>query len=293
MLILEQARQRNLLIKIAHAVIEDGLEMDKDFGEKDLVEKFYFKKSDVKDFKGKIFDEGSILKEVKDRVNLYIENHKENKNYKEEEKFEDLYFKLDNYFKTHNSDEDKFQQDIVTAKEIAIKLHWKYLPLYTEQFMVNNGVLPEESPEYYYNHFHAIEDLYRYIFTENKLNWRSIDGDINLDKVLKFKVYTTRWGHYDNYRIKRTYDGWFVSHISINGNSEKNGEGALLDNLNHDSVVFPVEGVKYALEVLWNEADTTSMTLEQLQRRIDEIALWIEEVEKVTHKFQPDWCGYY
>lgn len=124
-------------------------------------------------------------------------------------------------------------------------------------------------------------------------DWKSVEGDINLDKDMKFKVYTTRWGHDDIYTIRRTFKGWDVRHIGINGETEKNGRGALESNLEHDSICYPKEGVEYAFQTLWQEADTTSMSIEELQSRIQDIADWISEVEKVTHQYQPDWCLYY
>lgn len=291
---LEQARLRNLIIKIAHAVIEDRLDLNMSFEDGDIFKKLYFKRSDLKKHRKTIFENKFILEEIKEKVNLYIKKYEESFKCNEEERFKNLYFELDSYFKTHNSDEMKFKQNIKEATDIATRLHWKYLPIYVEQFIVNNGVLPEDQLGYFYNHFHAIEDLYRYIFTDNKIDWKSIDGDINLDKEMVFRVYTTRWGHHDNYTIKRTISGWFVEHLMANnGESEKNGEGALLEKLDHDSVAYPTEGVKYALEMLWNEADTTEMTVAELQKKLNEIALWIEQVEKVTHEYQPDWCGYY
>lgn len=39
---------------------------------------------------------------------------------------------------------------------------------------------------------------------------------------MSFKVYTARWGHEDTYTIRRTYEGWYVRHISIKGKTEKN-----------------------------------------------------------------------
>jgi hypothetical protein len=291
---LEQARLRNLIIKITHAVIEDKLDLNINFEDGDVFKKLYFKRSDLEIHRKDIFKNNFILEEIKEKVNLYNKKYQESFKYNEEERFKNLYFELDSYFKTHNSDEMKFKQNIKEANDIATRLHWKYLPIYVEQFIVNNGVLPEDQLGYFYNHFHAIEDLYRYIFTDNKIDWKSIDGDINLDKEMVFKVYTTRWGHYDNYTIKRTLNGWFVEHLMANnGDSDKNGDGALLEKLDHDSVAYPTEGVKYALEILWNEADTTEMTVEELQKRLNEIALWIEQVEKVTHEYQPNWCGYY
>lgn len=51
---------------------------------------------------------------------------------------------------------------------------------------------------------------------------------------MSFKVYTARWGHEDTYTIRRTYEGWYVRHISIKGKTEKNWAGAVESNLDHD-----------------------------------------------------------
>lgn len=134
--------------------------------------------------------------------------------------------------------------------------------------------------------------MYKIILGEYKYKL-SYRGDINLDYKLNFKVYTRRWGHYDNYSIARTITGWKVSHLSYNGNDEKDGSKYLLKSLDHDSVVYPEDGIKYALVTLWNMADEEEMSVEELQIKLQEIADWISEVEKVTGATQPSWCGYY
>lgn len=168
------------------------------------------------------------------------------------------------------------------------------VPIYPEQYIANSNIIHEESLKEYYDHFHPLEDLYRYIFEGSKISWKSTYGDINLNKEISMEIYTTRWGHYDNYRIKRTLDGWGISGLhSGNVKCAKDGEGALTDLLKHDSVCYPEEGLKYAMELLWNEADSTEMKMEELRRKISDIAEWINEVEKVTHQYQPEWCNYY
>jgi hypothetical protein len=97
-------------------------------------------------------------------------------------------------------------------------------------------------------------------------------ASINLNRELTFKVYTCRWGHYDYYKVERKTKGWYVSHIAINGLSEKDGTGALLMNLDHDSVFYPENGVKYALETLWKLADETEMEVSDLQDKLQQIA---------------------
>lgn len=89
-------------------------------------------------------------------------------------------------------------------------------------------------------------------------------GDETLDKKMSFEVYTRRYSHKDAYSIKRTVDGWYVSHISINGGCNKNGVGALFDNLKHDCVFFPKDGVEFALETIWSLAEEGSLTIEEM-----------------------------
>ena len=113
-----------------------------------------------------------------------------------------------------------------------------------------------------------------------------------LGKRLTFKVYNRRWGHADTYGITRTIEGWNVSHIT-NGKSEKDGDGTLIANLNHDSIFFPEEGVKYALSKLWEQAEDGELTLSELQKRLQQVADWISIVEKAVGEGQPDWVGYY
>ncbi|MBU3072832.1 hypothetical protein [Clostridium estertheticum] len=301
----DRARIRTLKIKITHAVIE-GASVGSDFTIDEIKKQFYFKDSDLKNYLPKLFEKQNLnivsetfkLKEIilKD-IELYVENYNDVLN----EKLTDLefnlktvYLKMKDYYENNNDDSEVLQRLIEEGTGIAIKLHWKYVPIYPEQYIINSNIIPEESLKEYYDHFHPLEDLYRYIFEESKISWKSTYGDINLNKEISMEIYTTRWGHYDNYRIKRTLDGWGISGLhSGNVKCAKDGEGALTDLLKHDSVCYPEEGLKYAMELLWNEADSTEMKMEELRRKISDIAEWINEVEKVTHQYQPEWCGYY
>lgn len=67
----------------------------------------------------------------------------------------------------------------------------------------------------------------------------------------------------------------------------------MIDNLDHDSIQYPKEGVRYAFQTLWYLADEDEMSIEELQIKLQEIADWISAVEKATGEFQPDWCDYY
>lgn len=67
----------------------------------------------------------------------------------------------------------------------------------------------------------------------------------------------------------------------------------MFDNFLQDSIFYPEEGVKHALKILWKMADSQEMSTEQLQKKLQEIAYWISNIEKTTKKFQPEWCYYY
>lgn len=294
MITLKDARKRNLIMKVTNAYVRGQFDINMQFKSEEIQEKLYFKNSDIVNYMDDIFENGLVKHDIKEKIEKYAKLHNEYKGYKEEEEFKRLYSSLERYFINNSKNGELYTEDMSQAVIIAEKLHWKYLPIYFEQFICNREIIPEDDLSEFYNHFHAIEDLYRYIFTDDKIDWKSLDGDINLNKRLKLRVYTTRWGNNDYYSIMRTIDGWEVDHLTANnGKCKKNGEGSLINKLNHDSVCYPEEGLKYALEVLWEEADTTSMTIEELQKKLDDISLWIEKVEIATHQYQPEWCGYY
>lgn len=297
----KKVRQRNLLVKLFNAYTQDNSVLTRSFTQDELRKQLYFKESDIiYNAMGILERDGNVFKLTENTVKKLLEFEQfRDKSKKEleannsiETEFKGIYTKLKSYFAAYMQEKNIYENNMPRAIELAKILHWIYLPIYSEQMIENRGIIPENNLEDYYNHFHSIEDLYYEISGLGK-KWNSIEGDINLNKELWFKVYTSRWGHHDNYRIKRTSDGWYVEHISINGPSKKNGEGALEANLEHDSVVYPKEGVQYALETLWNEADESEMNIEDLQYKLQQIADWISEVEKATHKYQPDWCGYY
>ena len=78
----------------------------------------------------------------------------------------------------------------------------------------------------------------------------------------------------------------------MQGECKKNGEGGLFMNLEHDSVFYPKDGVQYALEKLWEDADEGEIDFEELKKRVQQIADWISAVEKSINA-QPEWVYYY
>ncbi|PRA00609.1 MULTISPECIES: hypothetical protein [unclassified Paenibacillus] len=296
-----KARQRNLQLKMVRQYVAEQFQLNDKFTEDQIIMKFYFRQSDLtsslkhffekkgdrytfkKGIRDKIFSISNIHNTLKNEpssdelVNDYLENFKS---------FSEQY--LNNIFDGSNIYDD-FYKKYQSSFE---KLHWISLPEYEENMMINSSLLPEDNIEQYYNHYHTLEDLYNVLNGTLKPD-NSFKGDINLNNRLSFRVYSRRWGHEDTYTIQRRIDGWHVQHLSINGLSDKDGSGPLLMNLDHDSIQYPKEGIKYALNVLWNLADETAMSVEELQIKLQEIALWISSVERVVGDYQPDWCSYY
>jgi len=63
--------------------------------------------------------------------------------------------------------------------------------------------------------------------------------------------------------------------------------------LRHDCIFFSEDGVKHALENLWDLADENEMSVEELQEKLQQIADWISIVEKTVGESQPEWVRYY
>jgi len=55
-----------------------------------------------------------------------------------------------------------------------------------------------------------------------------------------------------------------------------------------EEICYPKQRLEFEFEILWKESDTTSMSINELQNRIKDIADWISKVEKITCKYQPN-----
>lgn len=164
------------------------------------------------------------------------------------------------------------------AREIASKIHWKILPEYEEYMMVNGGYYPSDDTEEYYNHFHAIEDLYNEL-TGNGKNVNSRKGDDSLNKKIEFTVYSRRWGHKDKYYITRTTKGWDVEfHQTRKGDKEGS---ALIDTLRHDLINYPASLGNFMYD-LWNRADDGRVGFDNLAEHLKHIEKWINICEENT-----------
>lgn len=295
------ARQRNLKMIMVREYTSKKFKIKDKFTEDTIVKLFFFRQSDLQNslkffftkkgeayiFKNNIADE---ISEMSSKHFKAITDSKETS-----QKYVNLFklFSEDYLNNIHKGDSSEkyntFYNEFASSLE---ELHWFSLPEFSEQMMINRGMIPEDNILEYYNHYHSLEDLYD-VLTGKTVPSNSYKGDINLNKRLSFRVYSRRWGHDDTYSVERRTEGWFVSHLAINGPSKKDGTGSMIANLDHDSIQYPKEGVRYAFRTLWYLADEDEMSTEELQVKLQEIADWISAVEKTIGEFQPDWCGYY
>lgn len=297
----QDARKRNLLIMIAKTIIANDFKLDRTYNQDEISDFFRFKKSDFAFFLNNFF--------TSDNAEIYYLNETASTEIVEiMSKHREVIGKVESakavYVKTfgryreemernegHNFDFEKLNLIYEKISPIIVILHWGLLPIIPDDLMINSDSIPEKDVVYFYDQYHMLEALLREVNGEGEE--MTLTGDDSIDKDLSFSVYNRRWGHKDNYRVKRTIDGWDVRHISINGKCKKNGEGALLVNLHHDSIFFPEEGVKHAMEILWYESDEGEINIQELQVKLQQIADWISSVEKNLGESQPEWVNYY
>jgi len=297
----ELARSRNLRIMIARVLAKQGYfdipNVTYDIFE--IGERFCFSKRDIK------YRVRDFFKQVEGRYTLNVKtsdflqkallaHQKARPLLKEAEvvflktfgRFSDG-CKEAHYYFDYNQLNDIYGKlhDVITV------LHWGRLPILNKYLMINSSRIPEDNVIDFYDHYDMLYAMLKDIRGEGEC--MTTKGDETLDKKMTFSVYTRRWGHNDTYRVQRTVDGWNVGHIAIGGACEKDGTRALFQNLNHDSVFYPEDGIKYAMTELWEQADEGTLTLDELQVRLQQIADWISMVEKAVGEGQPDWARYY
>lgn len=108
-----------------------------------------------------------------------------------------------------------------------------------------------------------------------------------MEREYKFRVYQNRRGHEDTYKIKKTETGWYVSHISINGEADATGFRTLFMNLDHDSITYPNK-IGDFMSWLWEQADQNLISEDEIQTKLQELADWIS----ITEKSEPKWSGW-
>lgn len=296
----ETERRRNLFISIIRGILKENYEMTRKYTMSEIKTAFHFRERDIAYNLGHFFEqkkEKFILKnKMQDYAKKIVKNHHLALEQLETAKV--LYIKsfgrfYDDYKSNTNRifDHKSLQRIYSELHPVIHILHWGTLPILSKWLMINSRRLPENDVTAFYDHFDMLTALLNEIRGRGEM--MESKGDNTLNMEMYFSVYTRRWGHSKNYKIKRTIDGWDVRHIAINGNCAKDGEGALMVNLHHDCIFFPEDGVKHALNSLWEDAEEGNLTTEELQKKLQQIADWISSVEKAVGENQPDWVNYY
>lgn len=294
-----KVRERNIKINIAKQLIKFEKVEKRSFTRQDLKELFSFKESDILyvapsifDIQGEQYIMTSIFAEFIDKV---IRSNKAAKDALSAAEAE--YIRVYGSFRENAEKNmyrayvgDNYQKMFERLKELIPIIHWGRLPIFNKYLIYNREKDPEFEMMEFYDHPDCLKALLNEI--KNKGIILSNKSDDTLDKKIEFKVYTRRWGHEDAYSIKRTVCGWYCEYFAIQGKCKKNGEGGLFMNLDHDYVFYPKEGVSYAMERLWEDADEGIIDFNELSRRVQQIADWISAVEKAISA-QPEWVGYY
>ena len=140
----------------------------------------------------------------------------------------------------------------------------------------NRRVLPDD-PEFY-AHIHPVQDLLAFI---DDVNANDDPVDVTIGEEFEFKVWSNRWGHYDQYRITRTGTGWRVEHIVINGDCDKTADPFLYANFDQDSINYPHD-LGFYMELLWEKAHDEGLLKKQVQAGLNDLAEWVSIVERAT-----------
>ena len=104
-------------------------------------------------------------------------------------------------------------------------------------------------------------------------------------KTFKLRIWTNRWGHYENYQIKITTGGWHIKHLTISGHCKKDGHPILFKILNQDNVCYPIH-LDNELRKLWTKIDLEDLEEHQIQTKLNRISKWVIDTEQKNPNFQ-------
>lgn len=161
---------------------------------------------------------------------------------------------------------------------VAHELHMslkesKYEPKHHD-YMLKNRVVSPETVEFY-QHLHPVRDLLAFI--EN-LHANDDPVDVTIGKSFVIRVFTRRWGHYDNYIITRVQNGWKIQNTFLSIRCKKNMRPGLNKALDHDGVCYPAQ-INLFFEYLWDKAAQDGLSQKQVQEAIDDLGKWISLCE--------------
>jgi hypothetical protein len=185
---------------------------------------------------------------------------------------------------------EEANEKIAEMAKLAHQLHMSLLardpalePRHHAYMLRNRGVSPRE-PDFY-DHFHPIEDLLKFIEDRNANEDPPPPKDTTLGKKFIISVFSKRWGHEDIYELVRTSTGWDVQFLGVGGPCNPRGEPYLFKGFLQNDIDYPA-ALPSHLEALWEaaSADGVGLTAEQVQQRLDELAQWVSTTAKAAPK---------
>ena len=140
----------------------------------------------------------------------------------------------------------------------------------------NRGCEPDTKE--FYRHIHPVQDLIRYIGDDSA---NDDPADQTLGAEFKFRIYSQRWGHPDQYTLIRNAQGWELHHIAINGQCDSRGHPYLYQNFEQDSICYP-NMLPAFMERLWLAAAERGLSFDEVQTALSELADWVSTCERAT-----------
>lgn len=191
---------------------------------------------------------------------------------------QELYNEAINYYSGKSSEipSDRMEEIINLMGKLSHELHVQLNPKPKHhRYMIQNRGMEADNPSFYY-HIHPVEDLLKYLDDSHA---NDDPEDITLGEKFELNVYTRRWQHYDLYEITRNEKGWYLSHLSYEGQGGKNAEPILSFILNHDGVSYP-RNLSNIMEDIWMRSEEEGLTKQEVQEMLKKVSYWIEIVEK-------------
>jgi hypothetical protein len=197
-------------------------------------------------------DQESLMQQIKDLMNIYMDSLK-------------------------NSDYDKGSILLDKMAHLAVNLHntLDVEPVFTKSVLNHSKDLQIPSVEFY-GHYHTVEDLITWLEDPSA---NVSPEDVTLNKEFEFRVYGSRFGHDDIYRLKRTKTGWHFSFNAYKGNTDHGGSPVLNQALEHDFISYPSTINDY-IGSIWREAADKGLSVEEVQDRLNQVADWVSSCEK-------------
>ena len=142
-------------------------------------------------------------------------------------------------------------------------------------YMLKNREVSSDNKDFY-RHIQPVQDLLAFIKDRDA---NRDPEDVTLDVEFTFKVYSIRWGHSDNYTLKRTVTGWRLTFLTeLDRDCDKTGAPHLFRSLEHDYIEYP-SGLGDYLEYIWEQAANHGLSAEDVQARLNEVSEWVQMVE--------------